>query len=153
MARVTKVLAGRPEKNLPTQKTSPRDEVKFPCSGMPARFKPAQMRRTLLALAFTVLVSMMLASRGNKYGINGFGQFVSNKGLSIEYQGSAWGFFVYWNDIGRVMIDMLALEIVFLAVLFAVVVNIRWQRKEEQRRHKIGLNSVLLHRGHASGLL
>ena len=32
-------------------------------------------------------------------------------------------------NVGRVMIDMLTLEIMFLAVLFAVVVNIRWRRK------------------------
>jgi ABC-type Fe3+ transport system permease subunit len=32
------------------------------------------------------------------------------------------------------MIDMLALEMVFLAVLFAVVVNIRWRRKPRAER-------------------
>jgi hypothetical protein len=30
------------------------------------------------------------------------------------------------------MIDMLALEIIFLGVLFAVVVNIRWRRNKSQ---------------------
>jgi hypothetical protein len=69
------------------------------------------MRRTLLAVGFAVLVSMMLAPHGGKYGIRGWGPFFSDDG-------------------GRVMIDMLALEIVFLAVLFAVVVNLRksWRR-------------------------
>lgn len=36
---------------------------------------------------------------------------------------------IWYANVGRVMIDMLALEMVFLAVLFAVVVNIRWRRK------------------------
>jgi hypothetical protein len=34
---------------------------------------------------------------------------------------------IWYGDTGRIMIDMLALETVFLAVLFAVVVNILWR--------------------------
>jgi hypothetical protein len=36
---------------------------------------------------------------------------------------------IFYGSAGRVMIDMLALEIIFLGVLFAVLVNIRcWPR-------------------------
>jgi hypothetical protein len=81
------------------------------------------MRRTLLAVGFAVLVSMMLAPHGGKYGIAGWGPFFSAQGFHVTSRG------IWYEDAGRVMIDMLALEMVFLAVLFAVVVNIRWRRK------------------------
>ena len=81
------------------------------------------MRKTLLAVGLAVLVSMMLAPHGGKYGIAGWGPFFSVKGFDLRSGG------IWYHDTGRVMIDMLALEMVFLAVLFAVVVNIRWRRK------------------------
>ena len=81
------------------------------------------MRKTLLAVGFAVLVSMMLAPHGGKYGIAGWGPFFSAQGFYVTPEG------IWYGDAGRVMIDMLALEMVFLAVLFAVVVNIRWRRK------------------------
>jgi len=81
------------------------------------------MRKTLLAVGFAVLVSMMLAPHGGKYGIAGWGPFFSAQGFHVTSGG------IWYEDAGRVMIDMLALEMVFLAVLFAVVVNIRWRRK------------------------
>ncbi len=63
---------------------------------------------------------MLLAPHGNKPGsLRGWGPFFSDYGLSAQD-------FVY-RDIGRVMIDMLILQTVFLSVLFAVIVNIRWR--------------------------
>jgi hypothetical protein len=79
------------------------------------------MRKTLLAIGFAVLVSMMLAPHGNKYSVNGWGPFFSVKGFDVSSGG------IWYHQTGRVMIDMLALEMVFLAVLFAVIVNIRWR--------------------------
>jgi len=71
-----------------------------------------------------VLVSMLLAPHGDKYGVDGFGPFLSRHGYTLNYSGT-W---IWYHGLrGKVMIDMLALEIVFLAVLFAVVVNIRWR--------------------------
>jgi len=81
------------------------------------------MRKTLLAVGFAVLVSMMLAPHGGKYGIAGWGPFFSAQGFHVTSGG------IWYEDAGRVMIDMLALEMVFLSVLFAIVVNIRWRRK------------------------
>jgi hypothetical protein len=81
------------------------------------------MRRTLLAVGFAVLVSMLLAPHGGKRGIEGWGPFFSAQGFDVSR--GVWDGYA-----GRVMIDMLALEMVFLAVLFAVVVNIRWRRKK-----------------------
>lgn len=107
------------------------DEVKSPCPGFPAPLKSAQMRRTLLAVGVAVLVSMLLAPHGNKYGsVEGFGPFFSNGALihptcfDCWYRGW-WGTGIFYGAAGRVMIDMLALETVFLAVLFAVLVNLR----------------------------
>ena len=87
------------------------------------------MRKTFFAIGFAVLVSMMLAPHGGKQGIAGWGPFFSENGLDVTSGGIIW-----YEDAGRVMIDMLALEMVFLAVLFAVVVNIRWRRKPRADR-------------------
>jgi hypothetical protein len=86
------------------------------------------MRRTLLAVCFAVLVSMMLAPHGGKQGVEGWGAFFSDRGVSVGPGG------IYYGHAGRVMIDMLALEVVFLAVLFAMIVNIRrsWRRNPKQ---------------------
>ena len=94
------------------------------------------MRRTLIAEGLAVLVSMLLAPHGAREHISGYGPFFSHKGLADGY----WGdLYVYeWNghefirEDARVMIDMLALETVFLAVLFALVVNIRWRRQKSE---------------------
>jgi hypothetical protein len=83
------------------------------------------MRKTLLAVGVAVLVSMMLAPHGGKGGVEGWGPFFSAHGFHVSRG-------VWYGNAGRVMIDMLALKIVFLAVLFAVVVNIRWSRPEEE---------------------
>ena len=80
------------------------------------------MRRTLLAVGCAVLVSMLLAPHGNKYGVEGFGPFWSVTGFSRCGPGGPLP--IWWLGIGRVMIDMLALEIIFLAVLFAVASNL-----------------------------
>src|SRR5262249_39344333 len=81
------------------------------------------MRKTFLAIGFAVLVSMMLAPHGGKQGIQGWGPFFSAKGFGVTSSG------IWYGNAGRVMIDMLALEIVFLSVLFAVIANIRWRRR------------------------
>jgi hypothetical protein len=86
------------------------------------------VRRTFLAVGFAVLVSMMLAPHGGKQGIEGWGPFFSAQGFHVT-PGVIW-----YEDAGRVMIDMLALEMVFLAVLFAVVVNIHWARPKKKNR-------------------
>lgn len=83
------------------------------------------MRKTLLAVGLAVLVSMMLAPHGGKQGIEGWGPFFSDYGFSARD-------FAFWH-IGRVMIDMLALEIVFFAVLLAVIANINWRRWKSRR--------------------
>jgi hypothetical protein len=72
---------------------------------------------------------MLLAPHGSKYGgLEGFGPFFSNGAFvktcsDCSYRGW-WGTGIFYDAAGRVMIDMLALEIVFLAVLFAVIVNL-----------------------------
>jgi hypothetical protein len=92
------------------------------------------MRRTLLAVGFAVLVSMLLAPHGGKYGVEGFGPFFSSQGFT-KTPGDLVSWLtgkseIFYGTIGRVMIDMLALEIIFLGVLFAVAVNIRWRREK-----------------------
>jgi hypothetical protein len=78
------------------------------------------MRKTLLTIGSAVIVSMLLAPHGTKPGgLRGWGPFFSDYGFSA--QDFAYGV------IGRVMIDMLILQTVFLAVLFALIVNIRWR--------------------------
>jgi hypothetical protein len=93
------------------------------------------MRRTLLAVGLAVLLSMLLAPHGNKGRVEGWGLFFSNYGLYIQ---TTWGDLrtaeCGYGGIGRVMIDMLALETVFLAVLFAVIMNIRWRRKPKAEK-------------------
>jgi hypothetical protein len=96
------------------------------------------MRKTLLAIGVAVLVSMMLAPHGGKNGVDGFGPFFSNGGFiktcpGCWYRGW-WDTGIFYGSAGRVMIDMLALETVFLAVLFAVVVNIRSSRPINKNR-------------------
>lgn len=92
------------------------------------------MRRTLLAIGIAVLVSMLLAPHGSKYGVEGFGPFWSLTGLARCGPGGPLP--IWWRDIGRVMIDMLALETVFLGVLFAVLANIRRRPKKNLRNEK-----------------
>ena len=74
------------------------------------------MRRTLLAVGFAVLMSMLLAPHGGKYGVEGWGPFFSPQGFQVTSRG------IWYGGAGRVMIDMLA--------LFAIAVNIRWRRKK-----------------------
>lgn len=103
------------------------------------------MRRTLLAVGFAVLVSMMLAPHGGKYGIAGWGPFFSAQGFHVTSGG------IWYEDAGRVMIHMLALEMVFLAVLFAIVVNIRWSRFwKKNRKPPYDLNSFAAAPPHSS---
>ncbi len=80
------------------------------------------MKRTLLAIGIAVLVSMMVAphlSPVEGYP-GGYGAFCSRWSYTGDYIGD------------RVIIDKLVLQTAFLAVLFAVVVNIRWKRKPKQ---------------------
>lgn len=71
------------------------------------------------------------------------------KGLTKAHPGDwylGWlGKGIFYGTIGRVMIDMLILQTLFLAVLFAVLVNLR---KSWRLKPKRGLNLALLHRGH-----
>jgi hypothetical protein len=87
------------------------------------------MRKTLLAVGFAVLVSMMLAPHGGKQGVYGWGPFFSAKGFHVTSSR------IWYGDAGRVMIDMLALEIVFLAVLLAIMVNVHWRREGKKKRN------------------
>jgi hypothetical protein len=86
------------------------------------------MKRTLLAVGVAVLVSMMLAPHGDKYGVKGFGPFFSNgafiKTSSGDWYRGWWDTGIFYGVAGRVMIDMLALEMVFLGVLAALVINL-----------------------------
>jgi hypothetical protein len=98
------------------------------------------MRKTLLALGFAVIAAMLFAPRGDKYGVEGFGPFFSNYGFTKTSPADwylGWlGTGIFYGTIGRVMIDMLILQTLFLAVLFAVLVNLRksWGRTPKQTR-------------------
>jgi hypothetical protein len=96
------------------------------------------MRRTLLAVGLAVIVSMMLAPHGNKQnGVEGWGLFFSDYGLFMR---TKWGDVrtaqCGYADIGRVMIDMMALQMVFLSVLFALIVNIHWPGNKKSAQSK-----------------
>jgi hypothetical protein len=132
------------------------------------------MRRTLLAVGFAVIVSMLLAPhgeyfRGRQSHLEGVGPFFMDKipywrAEKTEPFSNPFDQFDYppsqvkgyntskpeliivlagWDAyrIGPVMIDMLALEIVFLAVLFAVIVNIRWWPRKKNRKPTATANS------------
>jgi hypothetical protein len=64
---------------------------------------------------------MILAPYGVKHGTEGWGSFFSGSGLDVSSNGIRFG------EIGSVKTDMLILQSVFLAVLFSVIVNIRWR--------------------------
>jgi len=49
------------------------------------------IRRTLLAIGFAVLVSMMLAPHGGKSGIEGWGPFFSENSLNVSSNGIRFG--------------------------------------------------------------
>src|SRR5262245_1186413 len=99
------------------------------------------MRKTLLAIGSAVLVSMLLAPHGEKSGIEGWGPFFSSHGFTSNlsqsgpyvcfYYNYEMHFGLYYAWVGRVMIEVLALETVFLAVLFAMLVNIRWRPRQK----------------------
>jgi hypothetical protein len=84
------------------------------------------MRHTLLAVGIAVLVSMLLAPHGGKYGVKGWGRFFSENGFHVTSSG------IWYARVGRVMIDMLILQTIFLGVLFAVIANIRWWPEKEK---------------------
>jgi hypothetical protein len=72
--------------------------------------------------------------RPRPVSVEGFGPFFSNHGIRAADSGygcsKLWiGTFLCFGQVGRVMIDMLILQTFFLAVLFAVLVNIiiPWQ--------------------------
>jgi hypothetical protein len=88
------------------------------------------MKRTLLAVGFAVIMSMLLAPHGGKYGAVGFGPFLSSWCYGIGSAG------IYYNEPSRVMIDMLILQTIFLAVLFAVCVNLRRPRANAEKKEK-----------------
>jgi hypothetical protein len=87
------------------------------------------MRRTLLAVGIAVLVSMMLAPHANKQRITAYGPFFAQSGFSPD----DFRYVELYNT-DRVAIDALALQTAFLAVLFAVLVNVResWRRNPKQ---------------------
>jgi hypothetical protein len=125
-------LAQKMEKHLPQtlKATVTPKQIALPGGGSLITTNPRNMRRTLLAVGFAVLVSMMLAPHGDKHGVSGFGPFF--------YDWSWFGASYYWYPgwfgtrvchIGRVMIDVLILQTIFLAVLAAVLVNIRSRRR------------------------
>jgi hypothetical protein len=106
-----------PETNAGLESGSPGTLVERP-----------SMRRTLLAVGIAVLVSMMLAPHGDRSSVEGWGPFFSSHGYTVNYS-RTW---IWYHDLGeKTMIDMLALQTVFLAVLFAVAVNLRksWRRQ------------------------
>jgi hypothetical protein len=93
------------------------------------------MRRTLLAVGIAVLVSMLLAPHGER-SIEGWGPFFYSNGYFVP---GRVGF--YWNHphFGyerNLMIEMLILQTVFLAILGAVLVNLRksWRHASKQNR-------------------
>ena len=89
------------------------------------------MRRTLLAVGIAVVVSMLIAPHGDKYRVNGWGPFFYSDGFFVPGRG-----FVSSRPYssGRVNIDMLALQTVFLAVLAAVLVNLRKSSRRGRER-------------------
>jgi len=73
-----------------------------------------QLQRTLLAIFFGVMLSLMLAPH-------------SGRGL-LRFAGYAHGpFFIMPSHIDG---KQLALQTIFLAVVFALIANIPWRRKE-----------------------
>jgi hypothetical protein len=129
-------LAKRLEKSFP--KAPETDHIRLASASPRALKRRPLMRRTLLAVGFAVLVAMLLAPDGDKYGVDGFGPFFSNYGLTTANPGDwyfGWlGTGIFYGTIGRVMIDMLILQTLFLAVLFAVLANLRqsWRPKPKQ---------------------
>jgi len=88
--------------------------------------KSRAVRRTLLAVGIVVVVSMLLAPHGDKFGVEGFGPFFSRHGYTVNYS-RTW---IWYHDLReKTMIEMLALQTVFLAVAASVIVNIRWRRR------------------------
>lgn len=83
-------------------------------------------------MGFAVLVSMLLAPHGSKYGVKGFAPFWSTSGLARCGPGGPLP--IWWLHIDRVMIDMLILQTIFLAVLFAVIVNVRFRQTVRAER-------------------
>src|SRR5690348_7314872 len=98
------MTCARPDSGLPVchQNTQNHEPVKEqPLKELGA----TSVRRTLFAIALAVLVSMLLAPHGGKSGVEGVGPFLSTNGLDIGSGGFGY--------VGRVMIDMLALEMIF----------------------------------------
>jgi hypothetical protein len=89
------------------------------------------MRKTLLAVGFAVLVSMMLAPHGER-SIAGWGPFFYSNGYFVPGRVGFYWTHPYYGYERKLMIDMLILQTIFLAVLFAVLVNIRWRRNPKQ---------------------
>ena len=93
------------------------------------------MKRTLLAVGFAVLVSMLLAPHDERssIGLQGAVFFLFWRLFSFP---AGVGFYwtrPYYGYEKKVMIDMLALQTVFLAVLFAVCVNLRRSRRRVEK--------------------
>jgi hypothetical protein len=146
-------LAKRLEESL--LKAPETDHIRLASASPRALKGRPPMRRTLLAVGFAVIVSMLLAphggyNKGRHAAIDGFGPFFMQSipcwraeyqqrteyvnyspgwatppNVSIETIPAGWDAY----NIGPVIIDMLALEIVFLAAVFAVAVNIRWRKR------------------------
>jgi hypothetical protein len=65
-------LAKMIEKHLTHQQISDSNQIlESPCGSASADLKKVPMRRTLFAIAFAVLVSMLLAPHGDKPGVGG----------------------------------------------------------------------------------
>jgi hypothetical protein len=74
------------------------------------------MRRTLLAVIFAVLISLMFAPH-------------TGRGL-VQFANYAHGpFFIMPSHVDG---KQLVLQTVIIAVLFALIVNIPWQRKKKR---------------------
>jgi hypothetical protein len=82
------------------------------------------MKRTLLAIGFAVLVSMMLAPHRLYDGHVDAGVAYMPFFMQAKYERTSYS----WRT-GRLAIDRLAVQTVFLATLFGVLANIRWRRK------------------------
>ena len=91
------------------------------------------MRKTLFAVGFAVLLSMLLAPHGER-SIAGWGPFFYSNGYFVPGTVGFYWTHPYFDYERNLMINMLILQTIFLAVLFAVLANLRqsWRPKPKQ---------------------
>jgi hypothetical protein len=76
------------------------------------------LKRTLLAIEFAILLSLMVAPHRGR-GLFRFGSYVHGP------------FLIAVRDIA---VKQLVLQTIFIAVLFALIVNIPWRRPKKEGR-------------------